>query len=72
MWPCYALGMPRDDEYLTPQELARELKLSPRTLQRWRTEGTGPPWHKVGRRVRYLWREVKDWMRAEGYSPDGE
>ena len=30
-----------------------ETPVSPRTLQRWRLEGTGPVWVRLGRLVRY-------------------
>ena len=32
---------------------AERLKLSPRTLERWRLEGVGPRYTKLGRAVRY-------------------
>jgi excisionase family DNA binding protein len=35
--------MARDDPLLTQREAAEYLHLSVRTLQRWRTEGIGPP-----------------------------
>lgn len=54
--------MPRDDELLTTAELAAELKVSPRTLQRWRAEGSGPPMVRVGRGVRYRRRDVNAWL----------
>jgi hypothetical protein len=42
------------DEILTPVEAAQELKIpSPRTLERWRTNGTGPAFVRLGRRVAY-------------------
>lgn len=54
--------MPSDDELLTTQELAAELKVSPRTIQRWRAEGTGPPTVRAGRGVRYRRRDVNAWL----------
>jgi hypothetical protein len=30
-------------EYLTEEELAKELRLDPRTLRGWRAQGEGPP-----------------------------
>ena len=32
---------------------ADELGLSPRTLEGWRRRGEGPPYLKIGRRVKY-------------------
>lgn len=38
---------------LTTPEAAKLLHCSPRTLERQRVEGTGPPFTRVGRLVRY-------------------
>lgn len=35
---------------LTTDEAARRLGLSPRTLERWRQEGTGPAYVRLGRK----------------------
>jgi predicted site-specific integrase-resolvase len=39
--------------YLSETEEAQRLKVSKRTLQRWRKEGKGPPYHRAGVRVLY-------------------
>jgi excisionase family DNA binding protein len=51
------------DELLTAAELAKELKVSRRTLQRWRVAGTGPPFVRAGRSPRYRWADVQRWLR---------
>lgn len=38
--------------------------ISPRTLQRWRLEGTGPVFVKVGRLVRYRRSALDAWLAA--------
>lgn len=38
---------------LTPVETAAVLGTSVSTLKRWRAAGTGPPWRRLGGRVRY-------------------
>ena len=43
------------DDMLTPVELATWLQVSIRTLEAWRNKKHGPPYHHVGRSVRY-WR----------------
>ena len=35
-----------------------------RTLERWRTRGSGPPYILCAGRVRYLRRDVADWLNA--------
>ena len=47
-----------DEALLTEVEAARLLCLSPRTLQAGRIRGTGPPYVKIGRNVRYRRRDV--------------
>ena len=47
-------------------QLADLLGLSPVTLQRWRADGTGPDWIKVGSKaVRYTNQAVEDWLRVQ-------
>lgn len=38
------------------------------TLKKWRAEGKGPMWRRVGRHVRYVWEDVDCWLatQAEG------
>ncbi|CAJ0681393.1 hypothetical protein R82526_01207 [Ralstonia mannitolilytica] len=48
---------------LNETQLCSRWNLSPKTLQRWRSEGIGPPaWH-IGRSVRYLLMEVEAFER---------
>lgn len=42
----------------TPAEAARFLRLSPRSLERWRVDGEGPRFVKMGRRVVYEGRDL--------------
>ena len=39
--------------HLNQRELAERLNISPRTLERWRWLGEGPPFLKIGGRVVY-------------------
>jgi hypothetical protein len=39
--------------YLTETEVAHELKVSVKLMQKWRGEGGGPRFHKFGSTVRY-------------------
>ena len=51
-----------DGEILTPEQVAELLHVSPRTMEEWRRNRTGPPWRRMGRHVRYLRREVLVWF----------
>jgi len=42
-----------DCTVLTEADLASRWSMSPRTLQRWRMEGRGPHYLKLGKRVSY-------------------
>jgi excisionase family DNA binding protein len=55
--------VPRDENaLLTEAELAGELRVSRRTLQRWRMEGRGPRWIRVGKAPRYRRSDVQAWL----------
>lgn len=48
---------------LTPGEAAGRLRVSVRTLERWRAHGTGPPYVVVGgRSVRYARSDLAAWI----------
>ena len=49
-----------------PQALAAEfLGLSPKTLERFRVEGRGPSFLKLGRRVVYSREDLVEWAEAQ-------
>jgi len=50
--------------YLTNEEAAAFLKLSPRTLEKQRVTGGGPRFHKFGRRVVYAIEELESWASS--------
>lgn len=45
--------------HLTQQELAHRWRISPRTLERWRWEGEGPTFVKMGGRVVYRIEDIE-------------
>lgn len=47
--------------YLRTAEAARYLSLSPRTLEKHRTYGTGPAYRKIGGRVVYAVVDLNAW-----------
>lgn len=50
--------------YLTNDEAAAYLRLSPRTLEKQRVIGGGPRFRKFGRRVLYAIEDLETWARA--------
>jgi excisionase family DNA binding protein len=53
------------DALLTQQQLADELQVSVRTLERWRQEGSGPAFIQVGRSPRYRRADVDAWLEQQ-------
>lgn len=49
---------------LTPEQTADWLGISKPTLQRMRTDGSGPPYIKLGRRVLYQPSALSRWVAA--------
>lgn len=47
-------------EYITLNELAKSLKISRATIDRWRKEGM--PYYKIGNGVRFIEAEVNEWI----------
>ena len=62
-----ALGPPRAPkvEWLRTADVAKLLQLAPTTLEIKRIKGDGPPFHKIGRAVRYKRSEVDDYLDAQ-------
>lgn len=50
------------DALLTPTEAAKLLRLSQRTLERFRTAGTGPRFLRLGRAIRYAGRDLQFYL----------
>lgn len=50
--------------YLSNDEAAEFLKLSPRTLEKQRVVGGGPKFRKFGRRVVYAIEDLESWANA--------
>ena len=50
-------------DFLLERELAHRWRLSVRSLQRWRREGSGPDWLKIQGRVIYPRSEGLAWER---------
>jgi hypothetical protein len=51
-------------EFLEEPALCAELKVTPRTLARWRTQRIGPPRVTVGRTILYRREAVLEWLAS--------
>ena len=50
-----------EDGWITRRELAGRYSLPVKTLAQWASKGTGPPYAKFGRHVRYRLSDVFAW-----------
>lgn len=55
---------------LDPQQLAAELGICKRTLDRWREKRRGPPRVVVGRKIFFRREAVEAWLRANEEKPE--
>ena len=51
--------------FINQIELSRRWGISPRTLERWRWQGIGPKFIKLGNRVVYAIEEIKDYEASQ-------
>jgi predicted DNA-binding transcriptional regulator AlpA len=54
----------RENMILTPKEAAVKLGLAEATLAKWRWDGSGPPYAKLGSRVLYREEDLENWVLA--------
>jgi predicted DNA-binding transcriptional regulator AlpA len=54
------------DALASPAEVAAHLGVPVKTLYQWKYRGTGPTALKVGRHLRYRWRDVESWLDLQG------
>ena len=67
--PERRLALPQASErFLTEREAATFLRLSARTMQRRRRDGTGPKFVRMGARIRYRVRDVAEWTNANTHA----
>lgn len=62
--PAHASGAPSERRVLSETELAHRWGVSPKTLQRWRTEGRGPKYLKLSKRVTYPLEAITEYERC--------
>lgn len=55
--------------YLTECQFCDRFSINPRTAQRWRVSGDGPPWVRLGaRRVVYRLSDCEAWAACRTYA----
>ena len=50
------------ESLLMEEEVSHKLQVSLACLRRWRLQGEGPPYVKIGPMVRYRPRDVEEWL----------
>lgn len=50
------------DRLITAQQLADYLDIPLATIYAWRYRHQGPPGFRVGRHLRFRWRDIEDWI----------
>jgi hypothetical protein len=58
------------EELLDEYKAAKFLAVSPRTLQAWRTNKSGPPYVTAGRMVRYRRGALIEWTQSRTRHPE--
>ncbi|MDA0661629.1 MAG: helix-turn-helix domain-containing protein [Proteobacteria bacterium] len=51
-------------EYVKPEDLARELGINRRTLDRWHALGDAPCRMKINSKILYRREAITDWLRS--------
>jgi len=53
-------------EYLSPRQVREMCGVSEKTLEAMRGNRTGPPYYKIGNRVRYRLANIRNYIEKEG------
>jgi hypothetical protein len=62
-------GSALDDEYDDEKTTASDLRVTKRTLRKWRAEGRGPPYVEIARRFYYSRGGRCAWLRSLQVTP---
>lgn len=67
-----AVADPTETEHAVDErEAAKIVDYTPAAMRLWRREGRGPAFIRVGRSIRYLPSDLRDWQRAHRVEPRG-
>ena len=58
--PTFAI----EDRYITPSEAASYLTVTRQTMDNWRAAKTGPPYYRIGGRIAYKIKDLRQWAEA--------
>ena len=61
----------KTEALLNQWDVAERWRMSPRTLERWRWEGKGPRYLKLGNRIGYRIEDVEAFERDNTLAPEG-
>lgn len=67
VWSSPAAAGASEPELLTNAEAAAFVRLSPRTLEKFRVLGGGPRYKKLGARVRYSVDDLRAWLASRTF-----
>ncbi len=78
LWQASLAPMPDDvpaggyDELLTPDQTSARVKIAKQTLARWRVEGRGPRFVRLGNRIFYRPGDIEAWLATCVFSSTSE
>lgn len=52
-------------DWISRDQLAQQLGLTPDTLARWESRRQGPPCTRIGRKTLYRRAAIQDWIRSQ-------
>ncbi len=58
------------EQLLTESDAAETLKFTRNTLRKWRREGRGPRYKRLGRAIRYRLRDLLTWAERFDVKPE--
>ena len=55
-------------EFLNQKELAKKWSISTKTLESWRSKGSGPKYYKLGNNIRYKVEDIVSFEEEKSYA----
>ena len=56
-------------DVMTESETAEHIGISLSGLRKWRNDGSGPPYIRIGRLIRYREKDIEEWLAHRTVSP---